>query len=345
MEVDPNTWFINIERIKKAQEEAAALEARKQLQEPEIEAKKAAAAALAAGRGVALDRGVEKGRGGELRYSGYLEQSCSSTRYGSSVVKTRRNVSVCSGARLGGVALTTAPPTRDRLAVGAFPSLDKDKELEGLEQEPSSNHIMDSSSHEPGEMPAPESIREFTAASEGTSSPQSQMPTPNMSGMITMSVADLLAFYQQMTCQNTPNINNDTPADDFKSQIYEYQKDVQRAMNTKTIDVKYAVYLIKEHLNVMKELTILHVNNDYLIFQRRFHYLVAYHKKLMNDSEDFYHDLFFIDLKEHQKSFVKMCLNDFYTTGQDLIKNIDINDLMKQLMNCMSKFNEYLKSS
>ncbi|KGY14678.1 hypothetical protein PABG_12449 [Paracoccidioides brasiliensis Pb03] len=47
--VDPNTQFINIERIKKAQEEATALEARKQLQKPEIEAKKAAAAALAAG--------------------------------------------------------------------------------------------------------------------------------------------------------------------------------------------------------------------------------------------------------------------------------------------------------
>ncbi|KGQ01329.1 hypothetical protein PAAG_12010 [Paracoccidioides lutzii Pb01] len=86
----------------------------------------------------------------------------------------------------------------------------------------------------------------------------------------------------------------------------------------------------------MKELTILHVNNDYLAFQRRFHYLVAHHKKLMNDSENFYHDLFFIDLKEHQKSFIKTYLNDFYMTGQNSIKNIDIDNLMKQLMNHMN---------
>ncbi|EEH41394.2 hypothetical protein PAAG_09105, partial [Paracoccidioides lutzii Pb01] len=119
------------------------------------------------------------------------------------------------------------------VAVGAIPSLDEDKELEGLEQEPSSNHTMNSSSREPGKMPAPESIREFMAASEGIPSPQPQMPTPNASGMITMSVADLLTFCQQMTHQNTPNINNDTPVDDFKSQICEYQKDVQRAMDTK----------------------------------------------------------------------------------------------------------------
>ncbi|KGQ02130.1 hypothetical protein PAAG_11081 [Paracoccidioides lutzii Pb01] len=130
----------------------------------------------------------------------------------------------CSGARLGGVALATAPPTRDRLAVGVFPSLDEDEELEGPEQEPSSNHTMDSSSCEPGETPAPKSICESMAASEGTSSPQPQMPTSNMSGMITMSVADLLAFCQQMTCQNASNINNDTSVNDFKSQIHEYQK-------------------------------------------------------------------------------------------------------------------------
>ncbi|EEH22948.2 hypothetical protein PABG_05159 [Paracoccidioides brasiliensis Pb03] len=118
-------------------------------------------------------------------------------------------------------------------AVGAFPSLDKDKELEGPEQGPSSNRSMDSSSHEPGETPAPESIRESTAASEGTPSPQPQMPTPNASGMITMSVADLLAFCQQMTCHNTPI--NDTPVDDIKSQIREYQKDTQKATDTKAV--------------------------------------------------------------------------------------------------------------
>ncbi|KGQ00750.1 hypothetical protein PAAG_12579 [Paracoccidioides lutzii Pb01] len=94
---------------------------------------------------------------------------------------------------------------------------------------------MNSSSCEPGEMPAPESIHEFTAASEGTPSLQPQMLTLNTSDMITISVADLLIFCQQTTCQNTSNINNDTPADDFKSQIYEYQKDVQRVMDTKVV--------------------------------------------------------------------------------------------------------------
>ncbi|KGQ00657.1 hypothetical protein PAAG_12680 [Paracoccidioides lutzii Pb01] len=78
----------------------------------------------------------------------------------------------------------TAPPTCDCLAVGAFSSLDKNKELEGLEQKPSSNHIMNLSSCKPGKTPAPESICKSTAASEGTPSPQPQMSTPNMSDMI-----------------------------------------------------------------------------------------------------------------------------------------------------------------
>ncbi|KMW69509.1 hypothetical protein BDDG_13650, partial [Blastomyces dermatitidis ATCC 18188] len=77
--------------------------------------------------------------------------------------------------------------------------------------------------------------------------------------------------------------------------------------------------------------------NDYLAFQRRFCYLITCYKKLVNDSEDFYHNLFLIDLKDYQKSFIKTCLNDFYTTDQDSIHNIDIKDLMKQLINHISK--------
>ncbi|KGY14785.1 hypothetical protein PABG_12279 [Paracoccidioides brasiliensis Pb03] len=183
-----------------------------------------------------------------------------------------------------------------------------------------------------------------------------------------MSVADLLAFCQQMTRHNTPI--NDTSVDDIKSQICKYQKDIQKAMDIKTvttfdgsnyqtwcieilvdaevisdsnilmknqhIGVEYAVSLAEECLNVMKELTTLHINNDYLMFQRRFCYLVACHKKLTNDSENFYHDLFLISLKEHQKFFVKTCLNDFYAISQNSIKNIDIDNLMKQLMNLFS---------
>ncbi|KGQ00647.1 hypothetical protein PAAG_12698 [Paracoccidioides lutzii Pb01] len=160
---------------------------------------------------------------------------------------------------------------------------------------------MNSSSCESDETSALKSICKFTAASEGTSSPQSQMFTPNTSDMITMSVAD--------------------------------------------IDVEYVISLMKEHLNIMKELTIIHINNDYLTFQKRFCYLVTCHKKLMNNSENFYHDLFLIDLKEHQKSFVKTCLDDFYMTGQDYIKNIDIDDLMKHLTNYINKSNEYFKPS
>ncbi|ODH13177.1 hypothetical protein ACO22_07523, partial [Paracoccidioides brasiliensis] len=136
-------------------------------------------------------------------------------------------------------------------AVGAFPSLDEDEELEGPEQGPSSNHSMDSSSCEPGETPAPESICESMAASEGTSSPQPQMPTPNMSGMITMSVADLLAFCQQMTCHNAPI--NDISVDDIKLQIYKYQKNTQKAMNIKTVitfnDSNYQIWCIEIFMN------------------------------------------------------------------------------------------------
>ncbi|OAT01742.1 uncharacterized protein BDCG_17219 [Blastomyces dermatitidis ER-3] len=91
-------------------------------------------------------------------------------------------------------------------------------------------------------------------------------------------------------------------------------------------------------MNIIKELATLHVKeNDYLAFQRRFRYLIACHKELASDPEDFYHDLFLVGLKDHQKPFIKTRLDDFYATGQDPIHNIDIEDLMKQLTNRTSK--------
>ncbi|KGQ01330.1 hypothetical protein PAAG_12011 [Paracoccidioides lutzii Pb01] len=57
---------------------------------------------------------------------------------------------------------------------------------------------MNSSSHKPGEMPAPESIHEFTAASEGTPSPQSQMPTSNMSDIKVIDETDILIKNQHV---------------------------------------------------------------------------------------------------------------------------------------------------
>ncbi|EEH34511.2 hypothetical protein PAAG_05560 [Paracoccidioides lutzii Pb01] len=127
---------------------------------------------------------------------------------------------------------------RTAVAVGAFSSLDENEELEDSEQKSSSNHFINSSSCESDETSASESIHEFTAASERTPSLQPQMPTFNAIDMITMSVADLLIFCQQMTHQNASNINNDISADDFKSQICEYQKNVQRAIDKILVDVK-----------------------------------------------------------------------------------------------------------
>ncbi|KKZ68266.1 hypothetical protein EMCG_06056 [[Emmonsia] crescens] len=50
-------------------------------------------------------------------------------------------------------------------------------------------------------------------------------------------------------------------------------------------------------MNVIKKLIMLYIkNNDYLIYQRRFHYLVAHHKKLTDNQNDFYHDMFLNDL-------------------------------------------------
>ena len=49
VQLDPNSKFADIEKIKKAIDEAAVLEARLQQRHPEIEAEKAAAASLQAG--------------------------------------------------------------------------------------------------------------------------------------------------------------------------------------------------------------------------------------------------------------------------------------------------------
>ncbi|KGY15356.1 hypothetical protein PABG_11657 [Paracoccidioides brasiliensis Pb03] len=102
--------------------------------------------------------------------------------------------------------------------------------------------------------------------------------------------------------------------------------------------IEYAVSLAEKCMNVMKELSILFVkDNDYLAYQRRFHYLVTRHKELATKADDFYHDLFLNGLQDHQRAFVKTHLDDFYATGQDSITNMDIDDLMKQLINHTSK--------
>ncbi|KMW68989.1 hypothetical protein BDDG_13184, partial [Blastomyces dermatitidis ATCC 18188] len=73
--------------------------------------------------------------------------------------------------------------------------------------------------------------------------------------------------------------------------------------------------------------------NDYLTFQRHFCYLVICYKKLCQSTENVYHDLFLNNLQDYQRLFIKTHLNEFFFTGQELIVNIDIDDLMKQLIN------------
>lgn len=100
----------------------------------------------------------------------------------------------------------------------------------------------------------------------------------------------------------------------------------------------YGISLAEERLNIIKELTTLHVkNNNYLLYERRFRYLVARHKELAGDPIDIYHDLFLIGLRNYQKAFVQTHLDKFYATGQDPISNINIDDLMKQLANRADK--------
>ncbi|OJD09530.1 hypothetical protein ACJ73_10250, partial [Blastomyces percursus] len=104
------------------------------------------------------------------------------------------------------------------------------------------------------------------------------------------------------------------------------------------INIEYAISLAEERVNVFRELTRLQVRDgDYLSFQRRFRYLVARHKELCQGTEDVYHDLFLNGLREFQKTLVKSRLDDFYSTGQEPIVNIDLDDLMKQLTNRLSK--------
>ncbi|OJD11924.1 hypothetical protein ACJ73_09434, partial [Blastomyces percursus] len=264
---------------------------------------------------------------------------------------------------------------------------------------------------------------------DGTPSPRatrtarptgSFMPRMSPDGMISMTLEDLMAFCDRM---NTRRNDDNTPADDYKSTIREYQKDIQKAMDTKavttfdgtnyqawrigiladteviggtdiltknqgvcpqeydaldtekwnirtkalyrrmlqsllgpvrttigalepdnaaalweTIGLEYAVSLAEERLNITRELATLHVkDNDYLAFQRRYRYLIARHKELGVTAEDIHYDMFLISLREYQKVFVKMRLDEFFATGKDPIRIIDIDDLMKQLTNRTSK--------
>ncbi|KMW67115.1 hypothetical protein BDDG_11921 [Blastomyces dermatitidis ATCC 18188] len=75
------------------------------------------------------------------------------------------------------------------------------------------------------------SLSTMCTALTGVCSASSSMSRMSQDGMIFMSLDDLMMFCDRMsTCQKViPAVN------DFKSQICEYQKDVQKAMNTKAV--------------------------------------------------------------------------------------------------------------
>ncbi|OAT01743.1 uncharacterized protein BDCG_17220 [Blastomyces dermatitidis ER-3] len=76
--------------------------------------------------------------------------------------------------------------------------------------------------------PSPSATR---TALTGARPAGSSMPRMGQDGMISMSLDDLMAFCDRMSTRREV-----TPAvDDFKSQIREYQKDVQKAMDTKAV--------------------------------------------------------------------------------------------------------------
>ncbi|OJD09598.1 hypothetical protein ACJ73_10198, partial [Blastomyces percursus] len=69
------------------------------------------------------------------------------------------------------------------------------------------------------------------ATRTGARSTGSSMPRMSPDGMISMSFEDLMAFCDRMNARR----NDNTPADDHKSTIREYQKDIQKAMDTKAV--------------------------------------------------------------------------------------------------------------
>jgi hypothetical protein len=99
------------------------------------------------------------------------------------------------------------------------------------------------------------------------------------------------------------------------------------------INAEYGISAAEERLTTMKALLELRLKNgDYLGYMRTFRNLRAKLKALDSAlSDSAYHDVFIIGLGDWQYNFIKSRLDEFYSTGQGPIRNLDLEELMNQL--------------
>ncbi|OAT02432.1 uncharacterized protein BDCG_17549 [Blastomyces dermatitidis ER-3] len=184
-----------------------------------------------------------------------------------------------------------------------------------------------------------------------------------------MNLMQMMLQNQMTAAETTQHLTTSAQRDTTRDELQEYQKKVKYALDIKSVttfdDSNYKAWHVDmlTDVKVIDEINILlrtqqefsfthyidsekwriHSKSLYrcmlssLVGNRYFCYLVTHHKELCQSTENIYHDLFLNNLQDYQRLFVKTHLNEFFFTSQRLIINIDIDDLMKQLINCTFK--------
>lgn len=90
----------------------------------------------------------------------------------------------------------------------------------------------------------------------------------------------------------------------------------------------------KERLDTVRELRDLHINDcgDYLTYEETFRSLRSRLRRLGHDWPSFaYHDLFILGLGDWEEDFMQTCLDEFFSTHQGPIRDLDLDHLMQRL--------------
>ncbi|KMW67878.1 hypothetical protein BDDG_12402 [Blastomyces dermatitidis ATCC 18188] len=138
-----------------------------------------------------------------------------------------------------------------------------------------------------------------------------------------MNLMQMMLQNQITAAEITQHLTTPVPAqrDTTRDELQKYQKEVKYALDIKSVttfdDSNYEAWCVDMLTDI----------------ERHFHYLIAHYKELCQSTEKVYYNLFLNNLQNYQRLFIKTCLNEFFSTDQGSIVNIDIDDLMKQLIN------------
>jgi hypothetical protein len=102
------------------------------------------------------------------------------------------------------------------------------------------------------------------------------------------------------------------------------------------INAKFGITEAQERYNLVRDMCSLEIqDSDYFTFQTKWQHFDVAARRLKLTYDDIHHDLFLQGLRNWQKHYVGIKLNEFFTTGTSNrpIQNIDLDCLKRELQN------------